>query len=47
VLIEAIRDRIAELGSDANVVELVKEAGQTRVAGQEVQDEPFWGWPTR
>jgi predicted ATPase len=47
VLIEAIRDRIAELGSDANVVELVKEAGQTRVAGQEVLDEPFWGWPTR
>ena len=47
VLIEAIRERAGARGTGAAVVELVKEAGQTRVAGQDVQDEPFWGWPTR
>jgi predicted ATPase len=47
VLIEAIRDRIAERGSDAAIVELIKEAGQTRVLGQRVLEEPFWSWPSR
>ena len=47
VLIEEIRDRIAERGSDAAVVELLKEDGQTRVLGQRVLDEPSWTWPDR
>ncbi len=46
-LIGAIAERTGERGSDATVVELVKEAGQTRVVGQRVLDEPFWTWPGR
>jgi predicted ATPase len=46
-LIGAIRDRIAERGSDAAIVELVKDVGNTRVVGQRVLDEPFWSWPSR
>jgi len=46
-LIEAIAERTGERGGDATVIELVKEAGQTRVVGQRVLDEPFWTWPGR
>jgi predicted ATPase len=47
VLIEAMRERISEPGSDAAVIELVKDDGHTRVVGQRVLDEPFWAWPGR
>ncbi len=47
VLIDSIRDRAGARGADAAVVELTKEAGQTRVVGQKVLDEPFWTWPGR
>lgn len=39
----AIRHRL-----DVNSIELVKEFGQTTVAGREGPlDEPLWYWPTR
>jgi len=47
VLIAAMRERISEPGSDAAVIELVKDDGHTRVVGQRVLDEPFWAWPGR
>ena len=46
-LIGAIAEQTGERGSDATVIELVKEAGHTAVVGQRVLDEPFWTWPGR
>jgi hypothetical protein len=34
-------------GSDLRTIELVKEFGQTHVAGQDPLKEPPWHWPKR
>jgi predicted ATPase len=34
-------------GPELRTIELVKEFGQTRVAGQDLLDEPSWHWPKR
>jgi hypothetical protein len=34
-------------GQDLRTIELVKDFGQTAIAGQGLLDEPPWTWPTR
>jgi predicted ATPase len=34
-------------GQDLRTIELVKDFGQTAIAGQGLLDEPPWKWPTR
>ena len=46
-LISALHDATEEAGAPAGLVELVKEFGETRVAGREPLDEPAWRWPKR
>ena len=37
----------AEPAGAAQVLELVKEDGETRITGQQLIDEPSWKWPSR
>ena len=32
---------------EASAIELIKDFGETRVAGQEILDQPAWHWPKR
>ena len=34
-------------GEEALLLELVKDHGETRLAGQGALDEPSWHWPAR
>jgi predicted ATPase len=43
VLLDALRRQ----NGPAEFLELVKEAGQTRLVGREPLDEPSWHWPSR
>ncbi|NLT53783.1 MAG: AAA family ATPase [Actinomycetales bacterium] len=45
-LVEAVVTGVSA-GEHCQVLELVKEAGQTLVAGQERFDQPPWQWPAR
>jgi hypothetical protein len=38
----AARDR-----TDLRTIELVKDLGETRIAGQDRLDQPAWHWPKR
>jgi hypothetical protein len=43
-LVSAVRER----AGDAGLVELVKDDGETQVAGREGPlDQPLWRWPSR
>ena len=46
-LISALHRATAEAGADASTIELVKDFGETRVAGRGPLDEPAWRWPKR
>ncbi|MGA2931921.1 MAG: ATP-binding protein, partial [Acidimicrobiales bacterium] len=35
------------VGVSAQIVELVKEGGETKILGQRGLDEPPWSWPAR
>lgn len=42
------RELVAALAdADARRIELIKEVGETEVAGQGLLDEPAWSWPSR
>src|ERR1043165_3456692 len=43
-MVAALRDAA---GAELRIIELVKEFGQTRIAGQAPLDEPPWHWPKR
>ncbi|MBB5873192.1 putative ATPase [Allocatelliglobosispora scoriae] len=43
----ALEQSAAANGTDAHLIELVKEFGQTTVADQGILDEPPWQWPKR
>jgi hypothetical protein len=42
-----LTETAAELGEEVGTVELVKEFGETRIAGQHLLDQPAWHWPKR
>jgi predicted ATPase len=46
-LINALRHATEEAGTSAGTIELVKDFGETRVAGQEPLGGPAWRWPQR
>jgi predicted ATPase len=46
-LVTALEEGAARTGSDLQTIELIKEYGQTTVAGQGRLDEPPWQWPKR
>jgi predicted ATPase len=46
-LINALQRSTEEAGTPASVIELVKDFGETRVAGQEPLAGPAWRWPSR
>jgi predicted ATPase len=46
-LTAAIEATADELGLDCAMVALVKEQGETKVAGQGILDGPPWHWPKR
>ena len=46
-LIDAIGQAARDAGVDLTAIELIKEFGQTAVAGREPLDEPPWRWPKR
>ena len=46
-LINALHRSSVEASVHADVIELVKELGETHVAGQAPLDEPSWHWPKR
>jgi predicted ATPase len=46
-LIDAIARGAAQAGTELTTVELVKEFGQTAVAGREPLNQPPWRWPKR
>lgn len=46
-LIDAIARAASQSGTELTAVELVKEFGQTTVAGREPLDQPPWRWPKR
>jgi len=46
-LIKALTHAAYSGTAEINTIELVKEFGETRVAGQEKLDEPAWHWPKR
>jgi predicted ATPase len=46
-LINALHRATQESGAPACAIELVKDFGETRVAGREPLDEPAWHWPKR
>lgn len=43
----ALQAGAAETGTDLHTIELVKDFGQTTIAGQHHLDEPPWRWPSR
>jgi predicted ATPase len=47
LLIEAVGRVAAAAGPELTAFELVKEFGQTEVAGREPLDQPSWHWPKR
>jgi predicted ATPase len=46
-LIKALHRATEEAGTPASIIELIKDFGETRVAGQEPLDGPAWRWPKR
>jgi predicted ATPase len=46
-LIDALQRATEDAGARVNTIELTKEFGETRVAGQRPLDEPVWHWPKR
>jgi predicted ATPase len=46
-LIEALDRATQQAGVDASTIELVKDFGETRVAGLDPLDGPAWRWPKR
>ncbi|MBO0834509.1 MAG: AAA family ATPase, partial [Actinobacteria bacterium] len=46
-LIKAIGDAADRAGIEPTAIELVKEFGETAVAGRESADQPPWRWPKR
>jgi predicted ATPase len=46
-LINALHRATEEAGTPASTIELIKDFGETRVAGQEPLDGPAWRWPQR
>jgi predicted ATPase len=46
-LISALADSAEETGAEVGTVELVKEFGETIIAGQHRLDQPAWYWPKR
>jgi predicted ATPase len=47
ILINALHHATRESETDAGTIELVKDFGETRVAGQEPLGGPAWRWPKR
>ena len=47
ILISALHRATEEAGTAAGTIELIKDFGETRVAGQERFDGPAWRWPKR
>jgi predicted ATPase len=47
ILIEALRRSARNAPTELGTIELVKEFGETVVAGPEPPDEPPWHWPKR
>lgn len=43
----ALAAALGESGDDVARVELLKDSGETAVAGQGMLDEPLWAWPKR
>ena len=46
-LVNALHRATGEAGTAASTIELTKDFGETRVAGQEPLDGPAWRWPKR
>lgn len=46
-LINALHRATEEAGTAASTIELIKDFGETRVAGREPLDGPAWRWPKR
>jgi predicted ATPase len=46
-LISALRRATEEAGTLVSVIELIKDFGETQVAGREPLDGPAWRWPAR
>lgn len=47
VLINALHHATQEAGTPSSTIELIKDFGETRVAGREPLDGPAWRWPKR
>jgi predicted ATPase len=47
VLINALRHATEEAGITAGTIELIKDFGETSVAGRGPLDGPAWRWPKR
>ncbi len=47
ILIDALRRTAEEADISASGIELIKDFGETRVAGQDRFDGPAWRWPKR
>jgi predicted ATPase len=47
VLVNALHRATEQAGISASTIELVKDFGETRVAGREPLDGPAWRWPER
>jgi predicted ATPase len=47
VLINALHYATEEAGTPASTIELIKDFGQTQMAGREPLDGPAWRWPKR
>ena len=47
ILIDALRRSARNAPTELGSIELVKEFGETVVAGPEPPDEPPWHWPKR
>ena len=46
-LIDAVERGASEAGTELTAFELIKEFGETRIAGWEPLDGPAWVWPKR
>lgn len=46
-LINALHHATQEAGTPSSTIELIKDFGETRVAGRELLDGPAWRWPKR
>jgi predicted ATPase len=47
ILVNALHRATEEAGAGASTIELIKDFGETRVAGREPLDGPAWRWPER